>query len=847
MTLSYAGVSLCVLTPEANAAIESRISVQDCYPWDTIQGSIGIGGFAHAAQKYREHPPRIGALTWPTGASRWARGFFLATDSQLTLIREALGDGEVYTSGLLVMSSSDDEANTVSVPMFMLPPRPLLGPTGGALWLLVLVDARYFWWGVRSGNFDVSSGTKWTDIYTSLADLLSVEIVPDIIDLAYETAPSTLSNIDAFTPPLLDYVAKCVGQRIVFGYDESVFAFSYASSYAALDSDLLASTVSIAGGQMSMSLGLDTAGFFPATVRVDFPSYCDGKLLNAVTSVPIKYINTGLPLVETSEAVRVLFHPFQAVYDTTGKWLNETVCTALALQYATDFYLHQTASTEVVLPGIWNWIPNGLIDRIEWTYNRDRCTTRILRACQVSDDVPPLTTGTLGGPGPSEGIGDILTVENADASQVTSPCSLLVANNLDDTHKFGRIYTTHTAVGEATLDWQGLRGYHAGDGYHGPEPDIEFKDSAGLTWTISDDTTNQRIVVSAVLTPPAVPPPWIPPPPSPPTPPPSYVVWVAAYNLYNPNNFTYPLQALIGINDQGSSAFGRIYLSSPSSGVAEINWQGLRVYSNSAYYGPEPDIQLEDSSDIVWTVSDDVADKRIVVEASLANHLLVQNVDKTEKVNPCYTLQCNNFDDLAAHKFGRIAATLINASTSQIDWQGVRVYYSPTYYGPEPDLQFIDGYGISIGVADDAAQKTVDTTIAVNLEANSAVLNQDVTLEVGNFVKVLSIGSLSNGSHLVNAQCSAILNATQAGSYVVFAVFVNGNIEGCPAACCFAFCPVSGIYGSCSLHQIFDLTAEPNTIEVHAMIEGVGGDTGRATACGTYSIPGNTLTTVRTN
>ena len=45
-------------------------------------------GWEHAGSFERPRTPRLGTLYWPTGASRFAVGFFLATSEQLTEIRK---------------------------------------------------------------------------------------------------------------------------------------------------------------------------------------------------------------------------------------------------------------------------------------------------------------------------------------------------------------------------------------------------------------------------------------------------------------------------------------------------------------------------------------------------------------------------------------------------------------------------------------------------------------------------------------------------------------------------------------------------------------------------------------
>ncbi len=64
----------------------------------------------------------INSLFWPQGASRFARGHFVVTSSQLDSIRRVVYRSGAQESGTLVFSDGEQSINPL---MWMLPPIPL--------------------------------------------------------------------------------------------------------------------------------------------------------------------------------------------------------------------------------------------------------------------------------------------------------------------------------------------------------------------------------------------------------------------------------------------------------------------------------------------------------------------------------------------------------------------------------------------------------------------------------------------------------------------------------------------------------------------------------------------------
>ena len=149
---------------------------------------------------------------------------------------------------------------------------------------------------------------------------------------------------------------------------------------------------------------------------------------------------------------------------------------------------------------------------------------KVARADHVHSISGAITSGTIASGAISSGTiasgiyiilasGLPLATINQDGTQFNFPVNLLVAADTLSTatsgYRFGRILFTNGAtsgtIGVASgkaktteIDWEGLRLYHAG--YVGPEPDIEFIDSASVTWTVADDPGNGRVTATATAT-----------------------------------------------------------------------------------------------------------------------------------------------------------------------------------------------------------------------------------------------------------------------------------------------------------------------------------------------------------
>jgi hypothetical protein len=227
--IQYAGVDLGWHTPDLCAWVRDNIDPTDLWLWSarTFPGSRLTN------IPFRQpHVPRkveIGNLFWPTTASQFAHAHYVVDQSQLDAIRLAVygASGTEYNVETLVL---DDGVNAVDTDLWLLPARPLQGLTDQPLYLITLVDERFFWW-FRASALSVTGGTTtWTSLFSQLATALGITLTVDTIPAAYLMPDPAFTATDEPLPLLLDAACYCVGQRFVRQLDGTCRTWSATNS-----------------------------------------------------------------------------------------------------------------------------------------------------------------------------------------------------------------------------------------------------------------------------------------------------------------------------------------------------------------------------------------------------------------------------------------------------------------------------------------------------------------------------------------------------------------------------------------------------------------------------------------
>ncbi|AWM38682.1 hypothetical protein GobsT_31290 [Gemmata obscuriglobus] len=305
------------------------------------------------------HPPRVGVLHWPNGASRWATCHLLATGGQLARLPTSSA-----AAGLVI----SDGTRSVTAPMYRLAARPVSQRGDGAeLYLVTLVDERYYWW--QSGDgLAPASPASWSALLTSLFTAVGVVASVGSINSNYGTPDATRWGVGyAAIPLLIDAAARTVGMRVVRSLAGAVSVVNYATA-AASDSSQWATHKNevMAGGRELVS---EIGRQVPASVGVVFP----GDSPNVTTKTL-----SGLALTEYGAATGVSGRVGRVGADLAAT-AGSTPRDNYATQAATDYYLWQLSLTDATLRSVRAWTPTGLESCVEWSAGRDELLTRVLR------------------------------------------------------------------------------------------------------------------------------------------------------------------------------------------------------------------------------------------------------------------------------------------------------------------------------------------------------------------------------------------------------------------------------------------------------------------------------------
>lgn len=400
--IKYGGVGLVVLNPQTDADV--ILSVNDFLELDNSH---------HLQQPYYtglspewavpEFGPtrvvKLGRLYWPRMASKFAVGHFLATETQLDLIRDLAytsdSRGEIPLDLVI-----DDGVNSITASMYMLPNYPLFqwdGPptaqngnpdTSANLYLLTLVDKRYWWW---SKSAHITVGNSWETLFSDIGTALGESISVDAVSSAYLDPAQDLVSKYEFLPPMLDAVAASVGHRILCKLDGTVVSQSFSEcveAYRTLRNGGMIDNY-LAGGDLrfdyTQPTHTDLASLVPETVRVVFPihqttetkdpedpcqlearcgaePYTVDVSVQSLTSDSFPWYTNIIPKrgTKTFQSTAIAWYFRQSLRN--GSELN-----ALAQQLARDWYGWMAfGDTFRLVPGIIQWEGEAANDYAEW-------------------------------------------------------------------------------------------------------------------------------------------------------------------------------------------------------------------------------------------------------------------------------------------------------------------------------------------------------------------------------------------------------------------------------------------------------------------------------------------------
>jgi hypothetical protein len=396
MSVTFGGVPLTSPTEQIVDLMKAHGEIPDLFSrpqWTGVNGR----------EPDFSDPPEIklGRVLWPTGASHFATGVFLATQSQLEAIVKVVAPSQLSvpaTSGILKLWDEEDPAaaTTISLTMYLLRPWPLFQSSDTdsdieRLWLLPLVDSRYFWW-QKSDEVLVTESSTWTTLVAAVVAALETTQSPALgtVDDDYLIPHESLSSSYDYLPPLLDAIAYSIGRRVVVNYNGTLSLQKPQNAVIAQDALLTTwATLTTQGGSHNPDAypnDYNLPFVVPSNVVMSYPEL---DIRVADTTEPTSYDTDSVTLASIT-AINSLYRGVKqytadkVVQTTAIRWMdgvspqNDTQLLALATQWAEDWYRWQATGQFRVFGTIVPWIGDGGVAYTEWE-TWPRLQTRITR------------------------------------------------------------------------------------------------------------------------------------------------------------------------------------------------------------------------------------------------------------------------------------------------------------------------------------------------------------------------------------------------------------------------------------------------------------------------------------
>src|ERR1035441_8708000 len=159
---SYGGIWLTD-PASAAAAVAQSISIKDSFGFYRLK-RLSERSLNPQIDWLLERGVRVGEFFNPWSASRFGYAHVIVDEAMLGNIRALAYANNVYQS--LPFTINDDYGNSLSTNLWMLPAVPLQAiDVAFNIYLLPLVDDRFYWW-ERTSSIDITEETTtWTDLF----------------------------------------------------------------------------------------------------------------------------------------------------------------------------------------------------------------------------------------------------------------------------------------------------------------------------------------------------------------------------------------------------------------------------------------------------------------------------------------------------------------------------------------------------------------------------------------------------------------------------------------------------------------------------------------------------------
>lgn len=341
--ISFAGIVLGVPTPEIEDYIESAFSLRDIVQFSRASPNVDTVQWNRCGLNLDDRIT-INRLTWPVGATRWSMFHGILLEDDLAKLRAKHGPQKFRFH------------DVVCEGMYALTPIPL-EQTGDGIYLLTVVDDRYWWW-MRTAS--IAAQSTWTNLYSAIGTALGVTITHPSVASTFLAPASDFFSHYHYLPLLLDAAMQSIGHRLVRNFDGTVEAMS---ATQALGVALANREYGLRGGGQleprDFSLGL------PASWQMIFPKSSAGVISRdghyASSYTPDTQLQRKLGTLRGTDVMTVSSTAI-AYYNSAGAIQNATELDNLADALGEAWYRWRLSPYEMTIGGIYEWDLEGMHD-----------------------------------------------------------------------------------------------------------------------------------------------------------------------------------------------------------------------------------------------------------------------------------------------------------------------------------------------------------------------------------------------------------------------------------------------------------------------------------------------------
>lgn len=313
-------------------------------------------------------PWRLNTLYWPTGATRYARGLFLVDRATRDKIVAKVHQGGHNVYDTLKMGDDSTGEYREFNQLYALSPRPVTCTNADSdLWLLPLVDRRYFWQFVDVGNTSVTTSTTWLSLINTIAALLNLGTSNGNVTVAgayLKPDPTEFTRPYDNAALLLDAIGASIGQRFVSRPSGTWDFQTVSEANDQISLNFEGNYQQLAGGYFG-----SVAGDMPDKVAVTFRKIKQ-YLLRSNNQLYVKEVDAPSGTTTVEGKTLTIHCAAYADYNTSDALQNGSTLDQLASQIATDFYGWNSKDYDFTFKGIKFWGICGYDDYVLWTFGR---------------------------------------------------------------------------------------------------------------------------------------------------------------------------------------------------------------------------------------------------------------------------------------------------------------------------------------------------------------------------------------------------------------------------------------------------------------------------------------------